>query len=251
MAGGHGLEWSPGFRATEALTHVLSPYELNPSNHNPLREILLALVDFDRLRQDSPIKIFVGATQVRTGKLRTFQTEELTADVLLASACLPRLHQAVEIDGEAYWDGGYAGNPPLHPLIWHCKQRDIVMVVLSPLSWPATPRSAADIRSREAELAFTAAFLREIGAIAQAREELDKDWFTIGRLERRLKRLNFHLIEGDDLLSRLSPTSRLNTRLAFLTMLRDHGRTRTDEWLKENFGRLGTESTVNLTELFG
>jgi NTE family protein len=251
LAGGHGLEWSPGFRAAEAISHVLSPYELNPSNHNPLREILLALVDFDHLRQDCPLKIFVGATQVRTGKLRIFETQELTAEVLLASACLPRLHQAVEIDGEAYWDGGYAGNPALYPLIWHCHQRDIVVVVLSPLSRITTPRSAADIRSREAELAFTAAFLREMGAIAQAKEELGREWFTVGRLERRLKRLNFHLINGDDLMNQLSPTSRLNTRLGFLTMLRDYGRAKTEEWLKESFGRLGTESTVNLAGLFG
>jgi NTE family protein len=123
--------------------------------------------------------------------------------------------------------------------------------VLSPLSRLTTPRSAADIRSREAELAFTAAFLREMGAIAQAKEELGREWFTIGRLERRLKRLNFHLIDGDDLMNQLSPTSRLNTRLGFLTMLRDYGRAKTEEWLKENFGRLGTEATVNLAGLFG
>ena len=251
LAGRYGLEWSPGFRVSEALGQHLSPYEFNPLNLNPLREILLALVDFDRLRQDCPLKLFIAATQVRTGKLRIFQTHELTAETLLASACLPRLHQAVEIDGEAYWDGGYTGNPPLHPLIWQCSHRDIVVVVLSPLSRPTTPRSAADIRSREAELAFTAAFLREMGAIAHAKEALNKDWFTFGRLERRLKRLNFHLVEGDDLISRLSPTSRLNTQLDFLTTLRDYGRTKADEWLGTNLGRIGTKSSVNLDELFG
>jgi NTE family protein len=251
LAGAHGLEWSPGFQATEALSQVLSPYELNPSDLNPLREILLALVDFDRLRKDCPLKLFIAATHVRTGKLRIFQTHELTPEVLLASACLPRLHQAVKIDGEAYWDGGYTGNPPLFPLIWRCTHRDIVMVVLNPLSRPATPRSATAIRSREAELAFTAAFVREMGAIARVREELGKDWFSLGRLERRLKRMHFHMIEGEDLIGQLSPTSRLNTRLRFLTMLRDHGRTKTDEWLRANFARLGTESSVNLSELFG
>jgi NTE family protein len=125
------------------------------------------------------------------------------------------------------------------------------VVVLSPLGRPTAPRTATEIRSREAELAFTAACLREMGAIEQAKEALGKDLFAFGRLERRLKRLNIHLIEGDDLLSQLSPSSRLNTRLDFLTMLRDHGRAQTEEWLRANFARLGTESSVDLGELFG
>jgi len=251
LAGGYGLEWSPGFRATEALSQVLSPYELNPMNFNPLEEILHSLIDFDRLRRDCPLRLFIAATQVRTGTLRVFETHELTAEVLLASACLPRLHQAVEIDGEAYWDGGYSGNPPLFPLIWHCRHRDVVMVVLGPLRRRGVPRNAADIRSRESELMFMAAFLREVGAIARAKAELGSELFTLGRLERRLKRANLHLIEAEDLLGGLSPSSRLNTRWDFLTMLRDHGRAKADEWLARNFERVGTESSVNLGELFG
>ena len=250
LAEKHGLEWSPGFRASEALSRVLSPYDVNPLNLNPLKEILLALVDFDRLQRDCSLQVFIAATQVRTGMLRIFQTAELTVEVLLASACLPRLHQAVEIEGEAYWDGGYTANPPLFPLIWHCRHRDIVMVLLGPLQRRAVPRSASDIRSRESELMFMAAFLREIGAIARAKEELGKELFTLGRLERRLKRANIHLIEAEDLLSGLSPSSRLNTRLDFLTMLRDHGRAQTERWLKANFSRLGAGSSVNLDDLF-
>jgi len=251
LAGGHGMEWSPGFRATEALSRVLSPYELNPMNLNPLRDILLAFVDFDRLRRDCPLKLFIAATQVRTGALRVFRTPELTADVLLASACLPRLHQAVEIEGEAYWDGGYTGNPPLFPLIWHCRHRDVLVVVLGPLRRRNVPRSASDIRSRESELMFMAAFLREIGAIAQVKEELGRELLTVGRLERRLKRANLHVIEAEDLLGGLSPSSRLNTRWEFLTMLREHGRAKAEEWLTANFTRLGTGSSVDLGELFG
>jgi NTE family protein len=251
LAGGHGFEWSPGYRAGEALSQVLGPYELNPLNLNPLRDILLALVDFERLRQECPVKLFIAATQVRTGTLRVFRNDELTADVLLASACLPRLHQAVEIEGEAYWDGGYTGNPPVFPLIWHCRHRDIILVVLGPLQRRGVPRSPADIRSRESELMFMAAFLREIGAIAQAKEALERELFTFGRLERRLKRANLHVIEAEDLLSRLSPTSRLNTRRDFLLMLRDHGRVRAQEWLDANFDRLGTSSAVDLGDLLG
>jgi len=208
-------------------------------------------VDFERLRQECPVKLFIAATQVRTGTLRVFRNDELTADVLLASACLPRLHQAVEIEGEAYWDGGYTGNPPVFPLIWHCRHRDIILVVLGPLQRRGVPRSPSDIRSRESELMFMAAFLREIGAIAQAKEALERELFTFGRLERRLKRANLHVIEAEDLLSRLSPTSRLNTRRDFLLMLRDHGRVRAQEWLDANFDRLGTGSAVDLGDLLG
>jgi NTE family protein len=232
LTGRQGLEWSPGFRATEALSQVLSPYELNPLNLNPLRDILLELVDFARLRAECPIKLFIAATQVRTGSLRVFRTEELSVEVLLASACLPRVHQAVEIDGEAYWDGGYSGNPPLFPLIWNCRTRDIVVVVLGPLHRRSVPRSASDIRSRESELMFMAAFLREIGAIAQAKQELERELFTFGRLERRLKRATLHLIEAEDLLGGLSPTSRLNTSWDFLMMLRDHGRAQAEQWVR-------------------
>ncbi|MGH8249071.1 MAG: patatin-like phospholipase family protein, partial [Gammaproteobacteria bacterium] len=159
----------PSVEALLRLTREFSPYQLNPLGHNPLRSLLESSVDFTRLRSDSPVELFVGATQVRTGKLRIFPTGELTADVLLASACVPSLHHAVMIDDEPYWDGGFTGNPPVFPLVFSCEAADIMVIVVQPLLRPGIPTTAEEIRSRTLELGFSSAFLREMRAIAMSK----------------------------------------------------------------------------------
>ena len=139
----------------ELVSRFLSPYQLNPFNYNPLRQLIRQVIDFERLRQGSAIKLFLPATNVRTGKIKVFTDKEITADCVLASACLPFLYQAVEVDGEHYWDGGYMGNPALFPLIYSCQSRDILIVHVNPIERPDRPTSAREIMNRVNEISFS------------------------------------------------------------------------------------------------
>lgn len=233
------------------LTRFFSPYQLNPFDINPLRDIVGKVVDFDAVQSRRAIRLFVGATRVRTGTLRLFENRELTSDALLASACLPTLHHAIEIDGEPYWDGGYTGNPAVYPLIYRCKTPSILVVMLQPLTREDPPTSAQAIRSRLTEFQFNSSFLREMRSIALAKQTIDAQWLPIGRLERRFRKLNFHLIETDDLLARMSIEKALNADLAFLLKLKEEGRTRAGAWLEKHFHQVGEESSIDLVKLFG
>lgn len=233
-----------------ALTQAFSPYQLNPMNHNPLRELLESRIDFERLRQSMPYQLFIGATQVRTGKLKLFSGKDLSVDALLASACLPSLHHAISIDGEAYWDGGYSGNPPVFPLIFNCKSPDVVVVIVQPLERMELPVTADDIRMRAAELSFNTAFLREMRAIAFSKEYIDKEWLPLGALERRIGRLNVHLVQNQAMMQELSPDSRYLSPPAFIDQLYSEGQTACEQWLKSNFRHIGTKSSINLKEMF-
>lgn len=233
------------------LTRYFSPYQLNPFDINPLRDIVAKVVDFDAVQSRRAIRLFVGATRVRTGTLRLFENRELTSDALLASACLPTLHHAIEVDGEPYWDGGYSGNPAVYPLIYRCKSPSILVVMLQPLTREDPPTSAQAIRSRLTEFQFNSSFLREMRSIAHAKQVIDAQWLPIGRLERRFRNLNFHLIETDDLLARMSIDKALNADLAFLLKLKEEGRVRAGAWLENHYHRVGHESSIDLSGLFG
>jgi len=197
------------------------------------------------------IKLFITATNVRTGRGRIFRNAEITADVLLASACLPTMFQAIEIDGEPYWDGGYSGNPAVYPLIYRCNTPNILVVMLQPLTRQDPPTSAQAIRSRLTEFQFNSSFLREMRSIALAKQAIDAQWLPVGRLERRFRKLNFHLIETDDLLARMNVDKALNADLGFLLKLKEEGRTRAGTWLGKHFGQVGGESSIDLVKLFG
>jgi NTE family protein len=228
------------------LTRFFSPYQLNPFDINPLRTIIERLFDFERIRLASPLRLFVGATQVRTGALRIFRERELTAEHVLASACLPAIHQAVLVDGEPYWDGGYTGNPPLHPLLFECKSPDLMIVLLLPLQRPATPTTAGAIRSRLSEIHFNTTFLTEMRDLALSRRVAGRATLLRGRLEQRLVALNIHMIETDDSVNQMAVEKALNTSLPFLLRLKDEGRTRTESWLARNRTALGRRSTLDL-----
>jgi NTE family protein len=164
MLGDHSLHWSPVFSLMGFVTRVLSPYQFNPSDYNPLREIVEQSIDFDVLqRPDCPVKLFLSATNVRTGKVKVFADKEISAAAVMASACLPSMFHAVEIDGEAYWDGGYMGNPALFPLIYNCKSTDIVIVHINPLFRSEVPRNADDIMNRINEISFNSSLMRRCG----------------------------------------------------------------------------------------
>ena len=233
------------------LTRYFSPYQLNPFDINPLRDIVAKVVDFDAVQSRRAIRLFVGATRVRTGTLRLFENRELTSDALLSSACLPTLHHAIEVDGEPYWDGGYSGNPAVYPLIYRCKSPSILVVMLQPLTREDPPTSAQAIRSRLTEFQFNSSFLREMRSIALAKQAIDAQWLPIGSLERRFRKLNFHLIETDDLLARMSIEKTLNADLGFLLKLKEEGRTRAGAWLEKHFDQVGGQSSIDLAKLFG
>jgi NTE family protein len=233
------------------LTRYFSPYQLNPFDINPLRDIVAKVVDFDAVQSRRAIRLFVGATRVRTGTLRLFENRELTSDALLSSACLPTLHHAIEVDGEPYWDGGYSGNPAVYPLIYRCKSPSILVVMLQPLAREDPPTSAQAIRSRLTEFQFNSSFLREMRSIALTKQAIDAQWLPFGKLERRFRKLNIHLIETDDLLARMNVDKALNADLGFLLKLKEEGRTRAGAWLEKHFHQVGEESSIDLVKLFG
>lgn len=237
-----------GFKALLALTRFFSPYQLNPFDINPLRDILAGQIDFERLSAECPIKLFIAATHVNTGTLKLFRNKQMSLDVLLASACLPALHHAVEINGEAYWDGGFTANPPLFPLLHQCAARDVMVVLLHSASHTTVPTTANEIYSRLTEIGFGAAISTELQAIALAKREARRGWFALGRLERRLRSLNIHSIESKEFMGRLSTLSKLNTQAPFLHALRNEGRVQTEIWLENHFDHIGVQSSLNLAQ---
>ncbi len=230
----------------QMLSYYLSPYDLNPLDINPLRSLVERTVDFERLRAASPLRLFIAATNVQSGKLRLFRDTELTADHLLASACLPTLHKAIEIDGCSYWDGGFSGNPAIYPLLLDCASDDVLVVLLQPLMHVGVPVSASAIRDRVAEFGFQSTFLREMRAISYTQFEIRKTPFSLGAFERRVRRLRLHLIETDELLASLDRASKYDTRLHFLQALHDRGRERAHHWLEQQGHCIGRSSSCDL-----
>ncbi|HEY2190165.1 MAG TPA: patatin-like phospholipase family protein [Caldimonas sp.] len=236
-------------RAWLQWARFFSPAQINPLDLNPLRDIVVAQVDFERLREASDVKLFIAATQANTGKLRIFHTHELSADVVLASACLPTIHRAVEIDGEPYWDGAFAANPAVFPLYYECFARDIVIVLLAPLIYDDTPTTASEIQRRSAELAFNANFLREMRMFADVRRRA-AEAPRPGREERRLLRTNFHVIDGDPVLGELAAETRLIASRQLLEDLKELGRKQAQHWLRRHLAHVGRRSSVDLARLF-
>jgi NTE family protein len=237
------LDHSPVFVAMDLMARLFSPYDLSPGGANPLRNILAETVDFDRLAQAS-IKLFVTATNVRTGRGRVFRNSEITPDVLLASACLPTLFQAIEIEGESYWDGGYSGNPTITPLVRECNSKDTILVQINPVERPGLPRSARDILNRLNEVSFNAVLLKELRMIALLRQVAQPD----NSESAKWANMRIHRISSD-LMVELGYSSKLNAEWEFLCMLRDEGRRAGDAFLRAHHDDLGRRSTFDLDEL--
>ncbi|POZ60205.1 esterase [Chromobacterium alticapitis] len=240
----------PAMAMALRLTQWFSPYQLNPLDYNPLRGIIEALFDFERIRRVSPVQLFVAATHANSGQLKLFRNADLSADALLASACLPTLQQAVMIDGEPYWDGGFAANPAVFPLFKFCRSDDILLVMLAPMAHGDTPRTAEDIQRRATLLGFNSAFLREMRLFALLQEMADGPALWRGRLERRLRAARFHLIEAHESLAGLDASSRALTYGPFLAWLRDQGREAAKRWLAERGGQVGRRASVDIGRLF-
>ncbi|MFN0024584.1 MAG: patatin-like phospholipase family protein [Parvularculaceae bacterium] len=242
----HSLETSPFFAMFDVMSRLYSPYELNPYNHNPLRKALEASVDFEKLRRESPIKLFLSATNVRSGKVRIFKNEDVSADAVLASACLPFMFQAVEIEGEPYWDGGYMGNPAIFPLIYHCESRDVVIVHINPIMRSETPKNARDILNRINEISFNSSLMREMRAISFVTKLIDDGTIDEGKMKRML----VHAIDDEEFMRKLGVSSKMNADWEFLTHLRDVGRASAEAWLDAHYDDLGKNATVDIEEKY-
>jgi len=243
MLGRWTLDTSPFYLAFDLASRVFSPYDLNPRGTNPLRDVLADSVDFSQVANSS-IRLFVTATNVRTGRGRVFRNAEITPDVLLASACLPTLWQAIEIEGEPYWDGGYSGNPTITPLVRECTSRDTLLVAVNPVERPGTPRSAREILDRLNEVSFNATLLKELRMIALLRQVADP-----GSSEgAQWAHMRIHLI-ASSMLPTLGASSKFNAEWDFLCMLRDEGRRCAEAFLSANAGNIGKQSSVDLDVL--
>ena len=233
----------------KSMMSVLSPYQMNPMNYNPLREVLEQQVDFEELERSKLTKLFICATNVRTGKVKIFHTPEVTANVVLASACLPQVFQAVEINGEHYWDGGYMGNPVLYPLFYYTESRDVVILHINPIERPGPPTTSADIANRLNEITFNSSLIKELRSVYFVQQLLDNGWIK-DEYRDKLKYVLIHSVRADNAMSDLSSASKMSSDWTFLTMLRDRGRALATEWLQHNFDHLGVRSTVDLKREF-
>jgi NTE family protein len=244
LTGSRSLEYSPAFVMFDMITRLMSPYQFNPFNYNPLRQVLEQSIDVDAIRMARcPVKLNICATNVRTGKVKVFDNDELSVDAVMASACLPFLFQAVEIDGEAYWDGGYMGNPAIFPLIYGCETPDVLVVHINPIEREEVPKTAAEILNRINEISFNSSLLREMRAIAFVTDLIDH---ADDPERHNLKRIFVHGISDDETMRGLSVSSKLNADWGALVDLRDRGRQCADQWLVDNFQHIGQRSTVDI-----
>ena len=241
--GNWSLEYSPSYRFFDLFSRLFSPYDLNPLDINPLRDVVEEQIDFDRVHGCKEIKVFVSATNVWTGKGRVFKAHEITPDVVMASACLPTIFKAVEIDGVPYWDGGYAGNPSLYPFFYETRTNDCVLVQINPIETQKTPRSALEIQDRMSEITYNAGLLREFRAIEFVRRLIDE-----GRLDgTRYRTVRMHRIAADAVVEDLPASSKVNAEWDFLVYLREMGRAAAGDFLDQHFEAIGHRSTLDLS----
>ncbi|MFZ5749703.1 MAG: patatin-like phospholipase family protein [Pseudomonadota bacterium] len=246
MMGYWNLERSPGYQWLDMMMRMFSPYQLNPLDLNPLRDLVEETIDFDCVRHCTGIRLFISATNVETGRVKVFDSRTLTADMVMASACLPHLYKAVVIDGVPYWDGGFMGNPALFPFHTESDTADTIIVQINPVERKGVPMSAQDIQNRLNEITFNSSLLKELRSIDFVARLIDE-----GKLDpQRYRRARIHVIENQNALLSLGASSKLNAEWAFLTHLRDLGRQTARDWLARHFDDIGQRSTVDLRAMF-
>jgi NTE family protein len=229
----------------DAMSRYLSPYDLNPLNINPLRDLIVRFVDFEAIKK-SEMPLFIAATNVHTGRLRIFSREAITADVVMASAALPYVFRAVEIDGVPYWDGGYAANPPLYPFFRTTATEDVLVVQINPVLRASTPNSAQEIMNRVNEITFNSSLIAEYRAIEFVRRLIDQGALPHGTGPGQYRSINVHRIDLGFIGKKLTPASRLNIDFDFFEMLHRAGRRSARRFLDQHFDDIGVRSTLDL-----
>lgn len=240
------MDFSPFYRFYDNLSRVMSPYQLNPVNMNPLRDVLAEVLDCPTVNKTNAVNLFICATNVCNGKIKVFKNEEISYNAILASACLPFLFQAVEINGEHYWDGGYMGNPPLYPLIYGTETADVLIIQINPIKIDELPTSATAIFDRVNTLSFNSSLMREMRAIQFVSNLIDNNALDPARY----KDLKIHTVDAEAEMGELGVSSKFNSDWEFLSYLFDLGRTRADAFLKAHFDKIGVESSVDIKEQF-
>jgi NTE family protein len=249
LQGNWNLDDSPGALWADLVQRTLSPSQRNPLKFDPLRDLLRRHFDQDAVRACHEVKAFIAATNVHTGKVRIFTRDELSIDALLASACLPNVHDAVVIDGEAYWDGGFRGNPPIWPFIYNSDSADVVIVEVDPPARRGVPRSNAEIADRLNEITFGGALMAEMRAVAFVQQLIDEGALT-GTFGERLKKMLIHSIADPDTLAPLGAVSKFNIEPEFLDYLFQAGRAAATRWLVSTFDRIGVENSIDIRARF-
>jgi len=239
-------EGSPVQAWFDAVAHYMSPYDLNPLNINPLRDLIERFVDFDAVRACKDVSLFISATNVHTGRLRIFPQDKVTADVIMASACLPFLFRAVEIDGVPYWDGGYMANPALFPFFRATETEDVLIVQINPVERPSTPHTQSEIMNRINEITFNSSLLAEFRAIDFVTRMIDQGRLAHGTGEGEYRRINVHRIALDSTFKALTAGSKLNSDFDFFEMLKKGGAQAARDFLDRHFDDIGVRSTVDL-----
>ena len=239
---------SPGYIWFNTISQFMSPYNFNPFNYNPLRDILNELVDFEELNLYNKKKLFICATNVKTNRARVFTNKEISIEAVLASTCLPFLFQAVEIGGEYYWDGGYMGNPPIFPLITNTNISDVVLIKINSININSVPTTARDIADRVNEISFNSSLINEMKLIHYRNELLRSGVLQVD--EKTNREIYVHTISGYDALSQLSYSSKMNTSWEFLLELKEKGRETASHWLETDFKEVGVKSTFDVEEHF-
>lgn len=236
----------PGMMVQDTLVRNFSPYEWNPFNLNPLRDLLTEMIDFSQVCKTCLPHLFISATNVRTSKIKVFSDDDLSIEVILASACLPFLFQAVEVKGEHYWDGGYMGNPALFPLFSHCHTSDVVIVHVNPIERPDVPRTAREIMNRINEISFNSSLLRELRAIDFVQRLIEEGRIKAGEM----KNIKIHSIRADEVMAELDVATKLTPEPDLIDHLRDQGRATADSFLHDHWEDIGQRSTVDLRAMF-
>ena len=248
LTGNWNIDRSPSTYLADLTQYAFSPYQSNPFGLNPLRDILVEMLDEKAIRDSKHIKLFITATNVETGRPRVFRSHDLTVDAVMASATLPFTFQATEIDGLPYWDGGYMGNPTIWPMIYECKSPDVVIVQINPLKRPGTPKTTVEIINRVNEISFNSSLTAELRAIAFV-QRLREEGMLVESAKHRLREMYIHMVEAEQAMADLGAASKMNAELDFLLHLKELGRHAADQWLGAHWAALGKRNTVSIRAL--
>ena len=234
----------------EAMSHYFSPYDLNPFDINPLGDLIARTVDFEAVR-NCDLDLFISATNVHTGRLRIFAREKITAEAVMASAALPFMFRAVEIEGIPYWDGGYMGNPAIFPFVHATDSDDVIVVQINPVTRPTTPRTSAEIVNRLNEITFNSALISELRSMDFVNQLIDDGHLPRGSGKGQYRKLNIHRIDLGGLGTRLAGSSKMKTDFDFLELLHRAGQRAARRFLDHHFDAIGKHSTLDLAEASG